>query len=375
MKVLIATGGTGGHIFPALAVAGEIRHLEPDCRITFVGRRNGMEQKFLARSGDRYFGIGARPLPQRVGWRSVVAMGTMAAATVRCAGRFLRSKPDVCIGFGGYVSAPALLAARARGIPTAIHEQNAVPGKVNRWLARIVDRVFLSYGESGEGLPTSSVECSGMPVRAEVQNREARPEELGLEPNCLTLFFLGGSQGARKLCLAAVDCIRILSERGFHIQAIVQAGELNYPDMEGRRFPVPVLVVPFLEDMGNAYACADIVIARAGASSVAEIAANGIPAVFVPYPFAADDHQRKNIEPLVRAGAARLVEDDLLTGEGLADDLAALMGSVEERKQMAESIRRFARPGAAARIAREVLGLGRRKTKEVLEPQKEFGQG
>jgi UDP-N-acetylglucosamine--N-acetylmuramyl-(pentapeptide) pyrophosphoryl-undecaprenol N-acetylglucosamine transferase len=375
MRIMIATGGTGGHVFPALAVAREIRRLEPDCDLTFIGRRDGIERKEFSSSRSNYMAVDVRPLPPRVGLESVISLAALAGATSRCGWEFLRNRPHVGIGFGGYVSAPALLATRTLGIPTAIHEQNAVVGKVNRWLSSHVNRVFLSYCESRENLRSSSIEVSGMPVREDVVNRPARPEALGLEPELMTLFFLGGSQGARKLCRAAVECIRILWERGLRFQVILHTGKANYDETARQTFPAKTAVIGFLEDIGNAYACADLVVARAGASSVAEIAANGLPAVFVPYPFATEDHQRRNVEPLVRTGAARLLLDQEVSGLRLAEELIPLMRKSETRGRMSDAIRRFAQPGAASRIARGVLDLARRSEKKVFEPQKESGQG
>lgn len=375
MRVMIAAGGTGGHVFPALAVAGEIRRIEPETAITFVGRPEGIERREFAREGDRYLAVRARRLPRHPGLATLAAFGGTVLASGRCVGEFLRRRPDAALGFGGYVSAPAVLAARLMGIPTAIHEQNAVAGKVNRWLARFVDRVFVSCAESAGGLPRARTEWCGMPVRPDVVGREPRPEAFGLERDRATVFFLGGSQGARRLCDAAADCIDILADRGFRFQAILQTGEANRAAVAAGRLRMPTAVRAFIEDMGNAYACADVVVARAGASSIAEIAANGLPAILVPYPYATEDHQRRNAQPLVDAGAAEMLEDASLDGARLADKLAPFLEDGDVRRRMGAAARNFARPDAAARIARRALELARRQPSAILEPQEDVRQG
>jgi UDP-N-acetylglucosamine--N-acetylmuramyl-(pentapeptide) pyrophosphoryl-undecaprenol N-acetylglucosamine transferase len=375
MRILLAAGGTGGHVFPALAVAHALRRLEPECRITFAGRPEGFERDAFEGLADRYLAVPCRPLPRRAGWKTLAAGAAATAAASRCGTEILRRRPAVAVGFGGYVSGPALLAARMLGVPTAIHEQNAIFGKVNRWLSRSADRIFVSYRESVDEKPGGKVEWAGMPVRGEVVGREANHGGFGLEPERITLFFLGGSQGSRNLCRAAVDTIGILAGRGMPVQAIVQTGKAGSEEVRGRNFPVPVAVVDFIEDMGAAYACSDFVIARAGASSVAEIAANGLPAVFVPYPYATDDHQRKNVEPLAAAGAAMVLADEDLCGDALAKTLIPFLADTGARTRMGEAIRGFHRAGAADRIARGVLELGRKCETGICTCEKELHRG
>jgi UDP-N-acetylglucosamine--N-acetylmuramyl-(pentapeptide) pyrophosphoryl-undecaprenol N-acetylglucosamine transferase len=279
------------------------------------------------------------------------------------------------VGFGGYVSGPALMAARTLGVPIAIHEQNAVFGKVNRWLSRPARKVFVSYRESTDGTSGRKTEWAGMPVRGEVVGRVADHEAFGLDPGRITLFFLGGSQGSRNLCRAAADTIGILADRGFPVQAIVQTGTAGFEEVRGRSFAAPVAVVDFIRDMGVAYACADLVVARAGASSVAEIAANGLPAVFVTYPHATDDHQRKNVEPLVSAEAAMMMADGDLSGETLAGMLQPLLADAEARSRMGAAVRGFYREGAADRIAKGVLELGKKCEAGICTHEKELHRG
>jgi len=373
--VLLAAGGTGGHVFPALAVARSLRSMDPECRITFVGRREGFERDAFDGGEIRYVTVSARPLPARPGLTTVSALGSTAAATARCEWEILRRRPDVAVGFGGYVSGPALLAARSLGVATAVHEQNAVFGKTNRWLAGSANRVFVTYRDSAAAVPEAPVEWCGMPVRDEAVGREKDPGRFGLEPGRFTVFFLGGSQGSLNLCRRAVDAIGILANRGRRFQAILQTGRANAGEIAGTRFPVPVAAPEFIEDMGAAYAAADVVVARAGASSVAEIAANGLPAVFLPYPYATDDHQTKNVEPLVAAEASLMIPDGELTGETLADTIEFLMADDALRSRMSTAVRAFHREGAAERIAGGILDMTRKHKPRVCAPQKEYRQG
>jgi UDP-N-acetylglucosamine--N-acetylmuramyl-(pentapeptide) pyrophosphoryl-undecaprenol N-acetylglucosamine transferase len=358
LKVIVAAGGTGGHLFPAMALMREVESVCPNAEITFVGREEGIERSAIEGSSWGYLPLEVEGLHPRAAFRNTKALYKAFQAALRCRGTLRRSRPNVAIGFGSFVSAPLLLAARSLGIPTAIHEQNAIPGRVNRWLARGVDRIYTAYEGDSVSRAFRAAQPVGIPVRREVVGCEPRFEEFGLDPGPLTVLVFGGSQGARSLCFSALEAIRILQDRGLEFQTILQTGTRNYQEARAIGVPAATAVFPFIENMGAAYACADVVVARAGAGSIAEIAANACPAILVPYPHAADDHQRKNAEPLVRAGAAQMIEDVVLNGSTLAHKLEGLLKDRQLRDQMSEKILQFSRPDAGSRMAAGIVELG-----------------
>ena len=366
MKALIATGTTGGHVFPAFSLANKLVEMDPSAEIVFVGREEGSERAWVEEKNWAYEGI--RSVPGRVRRGFVGTMRALRDAyyTKReCAALLKRALPDVAVGFGGFVSGPMLLAARSAGIPTVIHEGNVVPGRVNRWLGRRVSRVFVGHESETFSRVFKRLEVVGVPVRPNVVGCRPDPSSLGLSPDIPTVLVIGGSLGARRLCYAAVEAFRRLAKEGVRYQALLQTGSLNYDSIHRLDPEAPLRVVEFIEDMGNAYACADIVVSRAGMSSIAEITANGLPSILVPYPYAADDHQRRNAEILERKGAAHMILDTELSGECLANWLNLLLPREEERRAMGLRARSFYHPDAADRMARSIMELvSSRKRKE-----------
>jgi UDP-N-acetylglucosamine--N-acetylmuramyl-(pentapeptide) pyrophosphoryl-undecaprenol N-acetylglucosamine transferase len=262
------------------------------------------------------------------------------------------------VGVGGYASAGVVVAAAARGVPVVLLEQNVIPGAANRLLGRLAARVCVGFAEAAGSFPAGRALHTGNPVRAAVLERAG--VAVGAEPGGrVRLLVFGGSAGARRLNEALVDAMRVLGAAATRLALTHQTGGA---DLEVVRAGYAALdlaprVVPFIEDMGAAYAAADLVVARAGAMTCAELTAVGRPAILVPYPHATDDHQRRNAEVLVRAGAARMILDRELTGARLAADLRALADDPQARAAMARRAREIGRPDAAARVAEECLRL------------------
>jgi UDP-N-acetylglucosamine--N-acetylmuramyl-(pentapeptide) pyrophosphoryl-undecaprenol N-acetylglucosamine transferase len=358
MKALMATGTTGGHVFPAFSLAAKLVEIDPSTEIIFVGREEGPERTWVEEKHWPYEGIRAVPGKVRRGFAGTLRALRDAYYTKReCAALVKRARPDVAVGFGGFVSGPMLLAARSAGIPTVIHEGNAVPGRVNRWLGSRVSRVFVGHESETFSRVFKRLEVVGVPVRPNVVDCRPDPSPLGLLPGVPTVLVVGGSLGARRLCYAAVEAFRRLAKEGVRYQALLQTGSFNYDSIHRLDPEAAVRVVEFIGDMGNAYACADIVVSRAGMSSIAEITANGLPSILVPYPYAADDHQRRNAEMLERKGAAHMILDQELSGECLANWLKLLLPREEERHAMGLRARSFHHPDAAERMARSILEL------------------
>jgi UDP-N-acetylglucosamine--N-acetylmuramyl-(pentapeptide) pyrophosphoryl-undecaprenol N-acetylglucosamine transferase len=344
MKFLMAGGGTGGHVIPALAVARELRRRghEP----VFVGTAAGMEAKLVPTAGFpiEFIEIGGL---MKVGVaRTVRTLAQLPLSTAAMVAALGRWRPDAVFSMGGYAAGPVMLAGALRRIPMVLMEPNAVPGFTNRTMGRFVVRALVNFEETMHYFPRGKAELTGVPVRPEFFALETKPRE-----RCLTVLITGGSRGSRTLNNAAREAWPLFRESAFPVQLIHQTGRDAYEEIE-RQFAesgVEGEVVPFIDAMPAAFAAADLVICRSGAGAVAEIGASGKPAIFVPFPFAADDHQSRNAEVFAKAGAARLVPDREFTGKRLFDEVGALAADPDALDRMGIAARCFARPGAAER--------------------------
>lgn len=354
---VLTGGGTGGHVFPALAVARVLR--DRGHRLLFVGTRDGMEAKLVPDAGFNIEFVHSAGL-NRVGIRQQTQSLFSLPFGVAAAGRLLQKfRPQAIFSMGGYVAGPIMLASVAGRFPLVVMEPNATPGFANRKVARYVYRALLGFEASKRWFPEARCEVTGLPVRPEFFNLQPKTE------GAFTLLVTGGSRGARKLnqaMRAAWPFFRPSSIRVLH-----QTGGNEYEAI-ARDFPssgVNGEVMPFISNMAAAFATADLVLGRAGAGGVNEIAAAGMPSVLVPLPFAADDHQRRNAEALVEANAARMIADADLTGERLFKEVHGLSQSPTELLTMRHNVRRFAHPGAAERAAdvlEEAAHQGRKPT-------------
>ncbi len=359
MKVLIAGGGTGGHVFPGIAVAEELRRARKDADIVFVGSRRGLEAVAVPEAGFSIRYILARGFPRRAWWRWPWAALTMAVGFLQAVWLVGGERPDVVLGTGGYVSAPVALAAWIWRRPLLIQEQNSIPGLANRWLSRIADEVHLSFVEARSYFARKDhLKVTGNPIRAYVLSGEksAAFAEFGLQPGRPTIFVFGGSRGARRINEAALEAMKRLKGR-VDVQWILQTGreDLDWATKVVQSGELPARVVPFLTRIHLAYAAADLVVCRSGAMTLAEIAACGTPAILVPYPYAAHNHQLVNASNLVDRGAAAMILDHDLTGERLAKEIAHWLSDRPALSQMSANARRFARPDAAEKIARSIV--------------------
>jgi UDP-N-acetylglucosamine--N-acetylmuramyl-(pentapeptide) pyrophosphoryl-undecaprenol N-acetylglucosamine transferase len=351
MKVLIAGGGTGGHLFPALAVAEAFRARDPENRIVFVGSQRGLENSLVAREGYELKVIEA------AAWKGKGIGGKLISLlaipkSLWQSGRLLRSvRPALVIGVGGYASGPVVLTAWAMGFRTAIHEQNSFPGLSNRILGRFVGRVFISFENSGAHFPRRKTVLTGNPVRKKLQRVKEDSREPGGKE--FTLFIFGGSQGAHRLNQAMEEVLPHLGELKGRMRIIHQTGEKDYDYVRTfyEREGVAAEVHRFIYDMERAYRAADLILCRAGATTLFELMAMGKAAILVPYPYAANDHQTLNAKALVDAGAALMVGNADLNGEGLSRLLREMQEDPERRKRMGERAAALAQPGAAEKIA------------------------
>jgi UDP-N-acetylglucosamine--N-acetylmuramyl-(pentapeptide) pyrophosphoryl-undecaprenol N-acetylglucosamine transferase len=358
MKVLIAGGGTGGHVYPGIAVAEEIRRMRPGFEVLFVGGRRGIEAQAVPEAGFRIRFIATRGFPRKAWWIWPWSVLLNLIGFAQAIVLILVERPNVVLGTGGYVSGPVSLAARMLGKPLLLQEQNSIPGIANRWLARIADEVHLSFVEARSYFERKdNLKVSGNPVRQHILSgdRATALHEFGLEESHPTVFVFGGSRGAHRINEAAVDAMRRLKGR-VDVQFILQTGREDFEWAKGivEAEQLPAKVLPYLRRIHMAYAAADLVVCRSGAMTLAEIAACGVPAILVPYPHAANDHQVTNAANLVERGAAAMILDAELTGERLAQQIAHWLSDRQGLSRMSANARTFTRPDAAERIVRSL---------------------
>ena len=350
MKLLIAGGGTGGHLFPGVAIADELRARDATASIKFVGTRRGIEARVLPELGwdvDFIEVSGLKTVGVLGALRGLVRLPRAYWQARRVVRQFA---PDVVIGVGGYASGPVVLAARMRGIATAICEQNSIPGLANKLLGRVARRVFLSFDDSRRFFKAKKIEMSGNPVRrALVQKLLAGGPQQPRDR--VHVLVCGGSQGAVAVNELASGALGVISKQ--RALAIVhQTGERDLDATVARYRDAGVAADcrAFITDMASAYREADLVIGRAGATTVAELAIAGVPAVLIPYPFAANNHQALNAREMAARGAALVFEQSALTAESLATELAPLLADDTRRAAMAAAMKSLARPDAAKTI-------------------------
>ncbi|NLK51667.1 MAG: undecaprenyldiphospho-muramoylpentapeptide beta-N-acetylglucosaminyltransferase [Syntrophomonadaceae bacterium] len=361
MRIVLTGGGTGGHLYPALAIARFLQENYPATQILFVGTTSGLEAKIVPRAGFAFATVRSQGLERKISWSNIQTTFKVICG-LKEAKRILKNfAPDLVVGTGGYVCGPVMLMAVLMGIPTAIHEQNAFPGITNRLLARFAHLVMVNFPEAVTFFRSARrVEVTGLPVRPEILrvDRESGARRLGLDPRCLTLLAVGGSRGARSINQAMVKVIQYYQQEQKNIQIVHIAGNSGFEEMtkslqEQGLFLGEngnIRVVPYIYDMENVLAVADLTICRAGAATLAEIAAKGIPAILIPYPYAAENHQEYNARALERQGAAVVIRDQDLNGNDLLQTVQQLLLNPGQLASMAIAARSLGSPQAVEKI-------------------------
>ncbi|NLM98022.1 MAG: undecaprenyldiphospho-muramoylpentapeptide beta-N-acetylglucosaminyltransferase [Halanaerobiaceae bacterium] len=367
MKIIITGGGTGGHIYPALAVARALR--EKGWEVQYLGSRGGLEGSLVPEEGFDYKEVEAAPLPRKISLKLAgAAIKTLKGLTASY--RIIKKfKPDIVFGTGGFVAGPVVLAATMLKVPTLIHEQNVYPGFTNKLLARRVSAVALNFAAAEEyfpkGIRTRFVH-TGNPIREAIikTDRNSGLIKLKLESNRKTLLVFGGSQGAMSINKAMLDVYKYY-ENSRQIQIIQITGQKNYRkvlddinekgiDLEKTRH---FKILPYLKEMEYAYAVAELVIYRAGATGIAEITAKGLPAILIPYPFAAENHQEYNARNLEKHGAAEVILDKDLSGSLLIEKIESMINDEEKLARMAASSKEMGNREALDNIVNLILEL------------------
>ncbi len=363
MKLLVAGGGTGGHLFPGIAVAEEFLARDPKNEVLFVGTERGVEAKLLPKLGYRLELIAA------AGVRGKSLVGQLKGVAGLLYGysqsrKILKGfKPDLVLGVGGYASAPVILAARGLLIPRFVHEQNAIPGMTNKLLSRIAEQAFISLEESRRFFPKDTTLLTGNPLRKQILDEVANPPSVppfkkgGSEQGGFQLLVFGGSLGAHSINMTMAAAAPRLSEFGGALTITHQTGEKDFDEVSAayRSAGVKAKVIPFIDNMAAEYRAADLVICRAGATTIAEVTACGKPCIFIPFPHAVDDHQRKNAEALLKCSAGFMILERELTAASLVQQIAALVSDPDLLRATELNARGAARLDAARIIVDEML--------------------
>lgn len=360
MRVVIAGGGTGGHLFPGLAVARALKARVPSSEISFAGTANGIEARVIPPAGFELDVIRSAGLKGKSFGTLVRGLALLPLSALDAWRLVSRRRPDVVIGVGGYSSGPVVAVAVARRIPALLMEQNALPGVTNRLLAPLVQSAAVTYDASLEYFGKKAF-VSGNPIRQEFLH----VDDVAVHADLARVLVVGGSQGAHAINVAVAEAAPRLAGGG-HAQAVsivCQTGTRDF-DMVSEAFQRGGLqgrVERFIDAMDQEVKAAGLIVSRAGATTLAEITAAGRPSILIPLPTAADDHQRRNAEALQAVGAAEVIEQKDLTAERLASRILALAGDVEARKRMSAAARRLAKPDAAERIVDAVIALAERR--------------
>lgn len=351
MNAVIACGGTGGHLFPGIAVAETLRDRGHDV-ILFISEKEVDALALREHPELRYEKLPTVGLPSGFSPRIFGFVRRFGESLSRCRAIYRQFNPTVVLGMGGFTSTAPVMAGRMRGISTFIHESNAIPGKANKFTARMVRAVLLGFKECAQFFPKVRTEVTGTPIRTELRplDRHVARERLGLDVRLTTLLVMGGSQGASGINQAMIKAAPSLRDLQLQIVHLTGARDDRLVADNYRRENIPAFVEPFHHRMEDVYSAADLAIARSGAASLAELAAFSLPAILIPYPYAAEDHQTRNAEIFARAHAAVVIQESEISDDSLARNIRELIADPHKLRAMSESAARLAPTNAAQRV-------------------------
>ena len=368
MKLIVAGGGTGGHLFPGIAVAEEFLSLDPAHEVLFVGTERGIEARAVPAAGYHLELISAAGIRGKGFLSQLKGAAMMVYGYAQSRKILKRFRPDIVLGVGGYASLPMVLAARGMKIPCFIHEQNAIPGQTNRLLARFASKVFITLEESTRYFPAASTLLTGNPLRRQILDMVEKVQPPSISPvpqggserseqGEFHLFIFGGSQGAHAINLAMIEAIPKLKGFPGTLTITHQTGEKDCDEVSAayRAAGVEAEITPFIRDMAAEYARADLIICRAGATTIAEVTACGKTCLFIPFPHAVDDHQRRNAEALLKKDACFMMLERELTGITLTEAICTLAKDPDLVHRTGESALSLARLDAARIIVKEMM--------------------
>ena len=368
MKIIVSGGGTGGHIYPALTLIRTLQQKVDKLEVLYVGTHAGLEADIIPKEGIPFATVDLQGFKRSLSPENLLRAARAIKGVGKAMGIVRKFQPDVVVGTGGYVCGPVLMAASLLGIPSLIQEQNVIPGITNKILSKFVNKIATGYQEANGAFPANKVVFTGNPIRQEVMahRQEADYEAFGLRPDTTTILVSGGSRGARTINRAMVEVLKHYAGRR-DVQILHATGKGEYEDIINRISAAGldlqqadnIKVKPYLYNMPQAMAIADLAIFRAGATGLAELTAKGIPAILVPYPYAAENHQEHNARAVEKAGAARVILNKDLTAQGLIQAIDELIGKPEKLQAMAKASAKLGRPEAADTISELIIELAR----------------
>ncbi len=349
MNVIIAGGGTGGHLFPGIAIAEEFLKRDRAHNILFIGTERGLEKRILGDLGLPLHTLAVEGIKGKGIYKSLSALLKIPGSLIESYKMIRECGPDIVIGVGGYASGPTVMAAHFMGIKTAIAEQNALPGVTNRILGNFVDGIFLTFPETKKCFPEKKTIVTGNPIRSGFFTETHIPKNAG---GTFTLLIFGGSQGAHSINMAILNALPYLSEIKAALKIIHQTGDKDLKTVSEfyRSCGIDADVLPFIMDIAKTYRSSNLLICRAGATSIAEITASGKAAILIPFPYAVNDHQTKNAEALLHAGACVMIHEKDLSGKKLAETIKDLYHNPERIKEIETRSANLGNPKAAAHI-------------------------
>ncbi|KQT22482.1 UDP-N-acetylglucosamine--N-acetylmuramyl-(pentapeptide) pyrophosphoryl-undecaprenol N-acetylglucosamine transferase [Chryseobacterium sp. Leaf404] len=358
-RVLMSGGGTGGHIFPAIAIADEIKKRFPNAEFLFIGANGKMEMEKVPQAGYKILGLNIAGFDRGNLLKNIGLPFKLISSLIKAKKIIKEFKPDFAVGTGGFASGPALFMAAKMGIPTFIQEQNSFPGKTNTANSKKAKAIFTAYPGMEKFFHGTKTLFLGNPVRqnviSDLTDSETAKEKLGLDKNKLTILSVGGSQGSRTLNNGWKDNLENLKEKGY--QLIWQTGKLDFAEITSSiQPPASIQIKEFISDMATAYSAADVIVSRAGAIAISELAMAKKPVILVPLPTAAEDHQTKNAMNLVEKNAARIVKDSEMK-EKFWKTLSEICENENVRKEMSDNLKYFAKPNAAKEIVDEIFKI------------------
>lgn len=361
LNIIIAGGGTGGHLFPGVAIAQAFLDVNPANRIRFVNAGRPMDRSVLTEAGFEYDVISIEGIKGRGIWAKMGAMFKIPRAVIESLIIVGRLKTDIVVGVGGYSAGPVTIAAWMLNVKTVLHEQNVLPGLTNRMLSRFAKRVFVSFEQTKQRFNAGKVRVTGNPVRKEIIENSLEagsPVEGNEDTKPFTVLVLGGSQGAHTINISIMDALKRIGQKE-SVFFIHQTGAADVDRVKDAYLihGINAEVGAFFNDLPVKYKKSDVIICRAGATTVAEITAIGKPSIFVPFPFAADNHQVLNAQTLVEGGAAEMILDENLNGKIIADRINTYRGKSDVLKQMADKAKYYGKPGAARDIVEACYSL------------------
>jgi UDP-N-acetylglucosamine--N-acetylmuramyl-(pentapeptide) pyrophosphoryl-undecaprenol N-acetylglucosamine transferase len=365
MRLIISGGGTGGHIYPALAIAQAVKERVPGVEILYIGTKKGMESKIVPRAGFAFKTVDISGIDRSSMLKASRTLIKFPKSFFQAWDILTNFKPDIVLGTGGYVSFPVVLAGTFIPCKTIIHEQNALPGLANRNLAKRVDYVLLTFEEARKHLEAKRIKVTGLPVRKEIMevNREQARKNLGFNKDYFTLAAFGGSRGAASINRTMLEVIERYKDE--KVQIIWITGELNHEEIQSEiknRFTADKMrcklhISPYMYNIEEALAVADLAVCRAGASTLSELAILALPAILIPYPYAAENHQEKNARALLQKKAVDMVIDEFLDGDTLYKRIEILKNDREKLKAMSMNIQKEAKPDALKDIVNIVIKI------------------